>query len=155
MDLNWKPDIVILSHVVEHFTEPVSELRKLREVIHSDSRIYVEVPGVKHLSPIRDWYHGDFQEQLQTAHTYYFTAKSLRNLLRKSGFESVYTDEYVHSIFKPTEGDKKAGFESDYDDVMAHLNRLEWGQRLRLQRLVNPGNTAKAVYRKVSTVAPD
>lgn len=152
VDLYWEPDIVILSHVVEHFTDPVAELNQLREVIHSDAIIYVEVPGVKELSLTNDWYNGDFQQQLQTAHTYYFTVKSLQNLMGVVGFASVYTDEYVHGIFEPTNECTQIGIESDYDDVIGHLKSLEWGRRFRLHLLANPKRVINWAYRKVKSL---
>ncbi len=39
-----KADIVILSHVVEHFTDPIEELNNLRRLLNSDGICYVEHP---------------------------------------------------------------------------------------------------------------
>lgn len=131
LDLDWKPDVVILSHIVEHFLSPVEDLRRIRELLHEDSVVYIGLPGVKWLSRFRTYYGADFLKQLQNAHTYYFTETSLNNMMRKAGFEAIDIDEHIQSIFKPSESGEDADFESDYPDVVAHLERLEkwnrWG----------------------------
>jgi 2-polyprenyl-3-methyl-5-hydroxy-6-metoxy-1,4-benzoquinol methylase len=129
IDLDWKPDIVILSHVVEHFLSPVEDLIQVRELIHENSVVYIELPGINWLSPFRTYYNSDFLEQLQNAHTYYFTARSLENLLTKAGFESIEIDESIQSVFTPSKNGDDTEFESDYPAVVDHLNRLEkWKQ---------------------------
>ena len=37
---------------------------------------------------------------LQNAHTFHFTQKTLTNLMEKVGFNSLASDEYVHSLFE-------------------------------------------------------
>lgn len=40
INLDWKPDIVIFSRVIEHFLLPVEDLIQIHELIHEDSIIY-------------------------------------------------------------------------------------------------------------------
>lgn len=92
------------------------------------TQLYIEVPGIKRLSPF-GIHNTDFLKQLQNPHTYYFTARSLENLLDKSGFEPIEIDENIQSVFTPSGNSDSPEFESDYTAVVNHLNRLEkWNQ---------------------------
>jgi SAM-dependent methyltransferase len=53
LSLEWVPDVVILSHTVEHFLTPVETLQEIRALLGPDSLVYIEVPGIKWLSPFR------------------------------------------------------------------------------------------------------
>jgi 2-polyprenyl-3-methyl-5-hydroxy-6-metoxy-1,4-benzoquinol methylase len=128
LELSWEPDLVILSHVVEHFLAPVDELRDIRELCHENTKVYIELPGIKRLSPFDSYYNADFLRQLQNAHTYYFTATTLENLLNKSGFESVTVDESIRGVFTPSNSISN-DFTSDYAETMERLNKIErWKQ---------------------------
>ena len=41
IDMPWKPDIVIYSHVIEHLLNPIDELIKLKSFIGKNSYIYI------------------------------------------------------------------------------------------------------------------
>lgn len=122
IDINWTPDIVIYSHVLEHILNPVEELVKLKLVVDKNSYLYIELPGVKYLTHSYDL---NFLKQLQNAHVYYFTLTTLKNVLRKSGWDFVCGNEVIYSIFKPS-SNKKGNCESDYDDVLSFLRKMEY-----------------------------
>ena len=126
IDMPWTPDIVIYSHVLEHILNPVEELIKLRSIINKNSLIYVELPGVKYLIHSR-CYEMNFLKQLQNAHIYYFTLRTLKNVLGKAGYTLLCGNEMICSIFKPSlNSNKKQDYESDYDEVIAFLRRMEF-----------------------------
>jgi 2-polyprenyl-3-methyl-5-hydroxy-6-metoxy-1,4-benzoquinol methylase len=131
LDIDWKPDIVILSHIVEHFLSAVDDLKSIRELLHKNSVVYIELPGIKWLSPFRRYYNSDFLRQLQNAHTYYFTKTTLENIMEKSGFDTIKIDETIQGIFTPSQNVGNPDFETDYPDVLEHLEKLEkwnkWG----------------------------
>lgn len=84
--LNWnqrpdgtKADIIILSAVLEHFRNPVSELRRLRDLLNDQGAVYVEVPNV----PEDLEYFAGFK----LGHTFYFSEQSLRKTLEHAGFQ--------------------------------------------------------------------
>ena len=122
IDINWTPDIVIYSHVLEHILNPVEELVKLKLVVDKNSYLYIELPGVKYLTHSYDL---NFLKQLQNAHVYYFTLTTLKNVLRKSGWDFVCGNEVIYSIFKPS-SNNKGNCESDYDDVLSFLRKMEY-----------------------------
>ena len=123
ISLNYNPDIIIYSHTLEHILNPVKELTQLKKVCDSNGYIYIEVPGVRSLFPGRM----DFLRMLQNAHVYYFTLTTLKNVLKKAGYEFLCGDESIHSIFKPSLLDLKNDYqiENDYKKIMFFLKNVE------------------------------
>ena len=62
-----KADIIILSHVVEHFLEPIVTLSRIKKLLKDDGIVYIEVPGIKNLE---NAYEEDFLRYLQNAHVF-------------------------------------------------------------------------------------
>ena len=118
--LNEKPDLVIYSHVLEHILNPYEELTELRKHLKESSLVYIEVPGVKNL--IKS-YNQDFLRYLQNAHVYHFSLTTLRNITKKAGYDLVYGNEVINSIFKIGEVSNK--FQNDYDEAITFLKNLE------------------------------
>lgn len=131
LSLDETPDVVVLSHVVEHFSNPVESLTAVRELCGEDTIVYVEVPGVKQLSPFRQYYHSDFLQQLQNAHTYYFTSRTLRNLELLAGFDRTYGDEWCRSVLLPDAPRDRSKIQSDFWAVCRHLLWTEYGRRTK------------------------
>ena len=65
-----QPDLVILSHVIEHIPDLNDALRALKENLKLGSFVYVEVPSIDALNH-GDYYH-DFLLQIHKPHCYYF-----------------------------------------------------------------------------------
>ncbi|MFC1987022.1 class I SAM-dependent methyltransferase [Chloroflexota bacterium] len=127
--LGRSPDIVIFSHVLEHLSEPISELRKLRLIMGDNSFLYIELPGNKNIARS---YQRDFLRLLTNSHVCYFNQTTLRNLLRKAGYEFVCGDEAIYSIFRKssaadTELDTgQYNITNDYAEAVAFFRRLEF-----------------------------
>ncbi|MFH1641133.1 MAG: class I SAM-dependent methyltransferase [Candidatus Omnitrophota bacterium] len=124
--LEKKPDVVIMSHVLEHLSNPNHDLELLRSLINPEGLVYIEVPGVRNLTFIHN--DMDFLRNIQISHTYYFSLVTLINLLNKNGFEFVRGQEKIRSVFKP--GVKKSVFVNDYQRQMRYLFWLEKGRRI-------------------------
>lgn len=92
------PDVVILSHVLEHFADPAVELRSIRGLVGPQSLVYVEVPGLLtiHRKPQYDY---SFRAYVTLAHTYHFSRATLTQTLRRGGFKPLSGDEMVRSAF--------------------------------------------------------
>ena len=72
-------DLISMFHVLEHLPEPKSALRSIGEKLKLDGVLYIEVPNATRLcSPHYMFFR---------AHTLYFTAKTLRNLLESAGYQ--------------------------------------------------------------------
>jgi 2-polyprenyl-3-methyl-5-hydroxy-6-metoxy-1,4-benzoquinol methylase len=116
------PDLIICSHVVEHFVHPVRELLGLRSLLSNTGFMYIEVPGIKYLR--RGKY--DFLDTLQNAHIFYFTLTTLRNFLGTNGFAFTCGSEYIRSIFsKGSEEHTRSGIENDYYKTRKFLLSIE------------------------------
>jgi SAM-dependent methyltransferase len=94
-----KADILILSHVFEHFPDLREALDQLERLVHDDSLIYIEVPGVIDLIN-KDEYSFDYQQYCVLAHTYNFSLSTLEKVMSTRGFTLIEGDEYIRAIFK-------------------------------------------------------
>lgn len=90
-----KADIVILNHVLEHFLNPVAELKKISFLLKPSGILYVALPG---LLNHRKTY-GSLRWYLQNAHFYSFYLSSLEYVLNKAGFKKVAGNQKIRSIF--------------------------------------------------------
>ncbi|WKZ33182.1 MAG: class I SAM-dependent methyltransferase [Thermodesulfobacteriota bacterium] len=88
-------DIIILSHVLEHFNDPLAELGILSGLLAEGGLVYVEVPGITNLES----YGHDLQSYFVHAHNFSFNLSSLETVLSLSGFMLITGDESVRSIF--------------------------------------------------------
>lgn len=120
------PDLIIYSNVMEHLTDPVSELNLIKSRINPNGLLFIEVPGIKN---IHINYKCDFLLYLQNAHTYHFSLTTLKNLFQKTGFEMLYADEYVRTVAKAgiAAGDK---WEDDFSSVVNYLRETETKRKM-------------------------
>jgi SAM-dependent methyltransferase len=81
--------LVVLSHVIEHFRDPVASLRVLAESLDATSLVYIEVPN----------YYG--HPSVDYAHNYCFTETSLRNCLGLAGLTVTALDLLHHDCDFP------------------------------------------------------
>ena len=70
-------DLTLLSHVLEHLSQPVQALLTVRERLRGGGLLYVEVPN----------YYG--HPSVEFGHNFCFTSRSLRNTLGAAGFRVV------------------------------------------------------------------
>jgi len=121
VNLPKKPDLVIYSHVMEHLLNPKEDLQLLKQLIHLDSVIYIEVPGLKNLEKN---YRMDLLQYFQNAHTFHFSLGSLKNLLNLSGYKILMGNEHVKCICVP-DSDIKEELINDYENTIDYLLKLE------------------------------
>ncbi|MFC1747701.1 class I SAM-dependent methyltransferase [Pseudomonadota bacterium] len=97
-DVDWqsqKFDMIHAHHVVEHLKQPVHDLKILHELLADDGCLYIGVPNIHAWSArvklflekvglkkrdVGKYYDSDH-------HVFYYTPKSMKNLLEASGFE--------------------------------------------------------------------
>ena len=72
-------DLIIISHVLEHFLDPVLELTAITKNLADGGALYVEVPNADHFCI----------GGLQNAHTYYFSPRTLSAYMGKAGLRIV------------------------------------------------------------------
>jgi 2-polyprenyl-3-methyl-5-hydroxy-6-metoxy-1,4-benzoquinol methylase len=98
IDQGIEADVIILSHVVEHFTDPVGELKRLKNLFVPNGVCYIETPGVLNIHNS----HISLMGMLQNAHTYSFSKTTLQHLMRKCGYEVQYGDEFIRMLCRPS-----------------------------------------------------
>ena len=123
LSLNRKFDLIILSHVFEHFIDLHKELDILRQLLHKDGMLYVEVPGILKIHN-KHYYDFSFVGYSVHAHMYNFTSITLKNVITQHGFSLKESNEEVESIFQLTP-DTKADIENDYLRIHHYLTFLE------------------------------
>jgi len=82
-----KFDVIVFFHVLEHISDSVIFLKNLKKFLNKNGKIIIEVPNyddfqIELNSFYKNWY-------FQRAHIHYFTPKTLKNTLQKSGFKNI------------------------------------------------------------------
>lgn len=77
-------DVVLLVHVIEHFTSPVRALTTMRDLLTDDGLLYIECPNLT--APF-----STFARLFHFAHTFNFSPNTLSLIAARCGFELVKT----------------------------------------------------------------
>lgn len=123
-DFGKKADLIILNHVLEHLMDLEEELKNIWDIMKHNCYMFIAVPGTF-------WIHnlnrGNIMSRLQNAHLWQFSLNSLRYVMECCGFELVYGDEEIKSIFKVcnTFRDKKDIPKNECVKVITYLKRTE------------------------------
>ncbi|MEJ7645964.1 MAG: methyltransferase domain-containing protein [Chryseolinea sp.] len=87
-------DIIVLSHVVEHFLDPVAALKLICKGMAEKSLLLIEVPGIfrihrTNLHPMT---------YMQNAHTFTFCASTLKYVCLMAGLKILAIDETCRAV---------------------------------------------------------
>lgn len=93
-------DVVVYSHVLEHVYDLRRELDHVRRILKPGGCLVVEVPG---LFAVHRTYGADLLDYFQAAHLYYFSGKTLRDVLGVCGFDQVSSNYLVQGVFRARE----------------------------------------------------
>ena len=117
-----KPDLVILSHVIEHWDDFDNEIEQLISIQKKNHTLnYIEFPGIDSLKDGRRSY--DFLGDIQIAHKWYFASYVFENIMSRYGFKKIYIDSYTRGLFIYTgESESLLNF---YKNVKADLLSAE------------------------------
>ena len=89
--LKLNPSITILLHILEHFTEPQTELTTLYQKLADKTKIYIEVPNTAQLPQFEK----NPLEALYYTHLSHFDSIHLKMLLEKNGFRQITGGEHI------------------------------------------------------------
>ncbi|MDO4508886.1 MAG: class I SAM-dependent methyltransferase [Lachnospiraceae bacterium] len=117
-----KYDLIILSHVAEHFLDINSELSCIYDLLADNGKLYIEVPGINSIT-INGNYNGNILTYLQNAHVRHFSLNSLVQLMSKNGFKLILGDEQIASIFE--KGFMTSYSIDNYNDTINSLINME------------------------------
>jgi hypothetical protein len=145
-------NIVLLSHVLEHFIDPIEQLGSLRRAMSPEAVLMIEVPGVLDLHRNRH----DPMRVMQNAHIHTFCAKTLAAACVRAGYRVLEVDETARAVCRPDTGPNRAAPRPSEGPalsrrVFGYLRSCERGtgvaQRLRLIPFI--GRPAAALFRRV------
>lgn len=100
-------DLIILSHVLEHFLDPVEEMKRIAALLAPGGQIYIEVPNADTFC----------LGHLQNAHTYYFTAPTLQHYLARAGLHCdavVPAGPHIAGLFRLEKSDRDVDLSSEF-----------------------------------------
>ena len=127
--IDFKPDIIILSHVMEHWSNFKYEIQKLINIQKKNETLnYIEFPGVDSIKKGRR--DCDILGDIHVPHFYYFTSYVFDNIMARYGFEKLFTDTATKSIYIYT-GNKNSLI-NYYDNVKEDLISAEKVRKYRI-----------------------
>ena len=94
---NKKFDVITLWHVLEHFLNPVVELKKILMLLNNDGKVIIEVPNfnsIKFILSGNKWKGGNHP----LYHRSFFTSQTLKNTLELSGFSKVNQINFSYNL---------------------------------------------------------
>ena len=121
-----KADLIILSHVLEHFANPNRELDTLCSALTIGTLVYVGLPGIDSIKSGRRSY--DFLGDIQKAHVFYLSTETLNNLMGRHGFRCLKSDTEIKALYEYTGIQEK--LINHYDIVVSHIRSGELKRRL-------------------------
>ena len=128
-----KPNLVILSHVIEHIPYLDRTLNFLRSNINVGTLVYVELPGIDSLKyGRRDC---DFLKDIHRAHVYYFCKEVLNNLMSRYGFSHKKSNSEISALYNYTA--HRGQLENYHAKVVSHLKSAEIRRKFRIQKIKN------------------
>ena len=142
-DEREKPDVVILSHVVEHFLEPIKMLTRVRKLIKEEGIVYIEVPGIKNLE---NSYEQDFLKYLQNAHAFHFTLNTLKNCCKRSGLVLIKGNQVINSLFRC--GEEEQAYTSEFNEMLEYLGKIEKNRK----NLINNSRMKKSILSRAVNI---
>jgi len=139
-----KANIIILSHVLEHFENPLKDLNNIYSLLgDEDCLIYVELPGIFHI-------HRSYIELLrffQNAHLFHFTLETLNWIMVHTGYSLVKGDQFIHALYK-----KNKSYNYSIDNTL-YLKIIIYFYFLELARISKFSDLARkllVIYRKLN-----
>lgn len=84
-DAKKRFNFIILHHVLEHFTNPLSVLKQLNNILSNSGYLYIAVPNVASPDEPLDRF-------FRMVHCYYFTPLTLNKILTKAGWKIIKLD---------------------------------------------------------------
>ena len=123
-----KFNLIILSHVFEHFVSLDVELARIAELLAPDGLLYIEVPGIFQIHKARQ-YNFSFLGYMIHAHMYNFTAASLANIVCSNGYQVNYINENIEAVFrKSSQHVRQYSYSSSYRDIVFYLELIHRDQ---------------------------
>jgi hypothetical protein len=146
-------NIVLLSHVVEHFIDPIEQLQRLRQAMSRDCLLLIEVPGVFSIH----WSRQDPMRMMQNAHIHTFCAETLAAVCRRAGYRVSEVDETVRAVCRPDTAERIETANCSFHrpelsrKVFRYLRSCERGASVsrKLRQIPIVGRLGAALFRRL------
>jgi len=110
-------DVIIANHVIEHLTNFINDIKKLREHLNPAGIMFVGVPDIAKFS----------MAHLQNAHTYHFSLKTLQYYMEQCGLKMIHhqpeTGGHLSAIFIKADHQEDASIIWNHYDEMSKMLR--------------------------------
>jgi dolichol-phosphate mannosyltransferase len=90
-----KFDVAVAWDVLEHFADPVAELRKINGLLADDGKLLFSTLMIDNWFPKATGRHWPW---LMDMHLFYFTEATIRNIVKQTGFEIIESSKYCHIV---------------------------------------------------------
>ena len=130
-------DILILSHVFEHFVDLKNSLALIDQLTHQKSIIYVEVPGVVDLVNKPEYMY-DYQDYTVLAHIHNFSLTTLTNVFKTQNFKLVKGEEFVRAVFQKNVESPQSVSSNPYSEIMAALLKAKEKHSHQMKKSKSP-----------------
>ncbi len=111
-------DLIILSHIVEHFLDPVGEVRKITDHLSGSGVLYIEVPNADQFC----------LGGLQNAHTYFFSPRTLAHYMGRAGLAPRMIARFgphIGGIFDRSEAAQDCSLGSEFTTMKGIIRAFE------------------------------
>ena len=117
-------DLIVLSHVVEHFLDPVGMVARLVRRVAPGGHVYMEVPDAESFAI----------GSLQNAHPYLFSQATLTAYMAKAGLGLVdarRVGPHLAAVFRPSSAPVETDLTREYATRVKSLRAYDRRQRLK------------------------
>jgi SAM-dependent methyltransferase len=141
-------DLVVLSHVVEHFSHPTTVLEQIARELRPSALLLLEVPGIFRIHRTNL----DVRSYLQNAHTFTYCATTLADECRRAGLDVLSVEETARAVCRP--GGMRVGVteprERLAERIIRYLRLCSSGYRryVQLRSLPGVGRYAAGLWKR-------
>ncbi len=115
-------DYIIFADVLEHLIDPWKTLRQIRPLLKKDGQCLISIPNVSHAGLISEIMRGGFDYRgegiLDVTHLRFFTRKSLKSLMRDTGFA---IQSWDRTVINPTQSEFKKAYVQNPSSIQNYL----------------------------------
>ena len=125
------PDLVLLSHVLEHFTDVSGKIKALISRLRVGALVYIELPGIDSLSEGRRKH--DFLRDIHIPHVFYFSRDVLNNFMHRLGFECLHSNSEIQALYRYS--GRKGELINYHDHVCSLIKKAEIKRRFHVHAI--------------------
>jgi SAM-dependent methyltransferase len=124
-DIEGQYDLIILNHVIEHFTDFYGNMGTLIRHLNPGGRLYISVPNIDNYG----------LGQLQNAHIFYFSPRTFQHYMNRCGLSLLRYGSaqtiHMYGIFRPDPGvEQHVELGSEFERIMTIIRKAKTRQKV-------------------------